>query len=302
MTKVALVILHFDKLKLTEACLSSAKQLETKGFKIEVIVVNNNPLEKIDFLKKKFPDFIFLKTLKNLGYAGGNNFGIKRALKDRADFILILNNDTFFDKKLVVEFLEAAKTNKQAGLLGPKIYFAPGCEFHKERYQDKDKGRVIWYAGGLVDEAIMVSSHRGVDEVDKGQFNSLESTDFVTGCAMFVKKEVFERIGFFDERYFLYYEDTDFSQRAKRAGYKILFVPTAKVWHANAGSSEVGGKLHDYYMTRNRMLFGFKYGSLRMKLALIKESLRILFKGNLWQKLGIRDFYLKRFGQAGFKL
>jgi len=298
MIKVGLVILHFNKPELTEACLASVKQLETKGFKTEVIVINNNPLEKIDFLKKKFPGFIFLKTSKNLGYAGGNNFGIKRALKDSADFVLILNNDTFFDKRLVVELLKAAKADKEAGVLGPKIYFAPGCEFYRQRYQEKDRGKVIWYAGGLVDEAIMVSSHRGVDEVDKGQFNSLVATDFVTGCAMFVKREVFERIGFFDERYFLYWEDTDFSQRAKLAGYKILFVPAAKVWHANAGSSEVGGKLHDYYMTRNRMLFGFKYGSLRMKFALIRESLKIIFKGNPWQKLGIRDFYFKRFGQG----
>src|SRR4030042_2665290 len=224
MTKVGLVILHFNKPDLTEACLESVRQLETKGFKIEVIVVNNNPLEKIDFLKKKFPEFIFLKTLKNLGYAGGNNFGLKKALARKTDFVLLLNNDTFFDKKLVIELLKAAKANKQAGVLGPKIYFAPGCEFHQQRYQEKDRGKVIWYAGGLVDETIMVSSHRGVDEVDKGQFNSLVPTDFVTGCAMFVKREVFERIGFFDERYFLYWEDTDFSQRAKRAGYKIIFV------------------------------------------------------------------------------
>ncbi len=302
MTKVGLVILHFDKAKLTEACLSSAKQLETRGFEMEVIVVNNNPFEKIDFLKKKFPEFIFLKTSKNLGYAGGNNFGLKRALKDGADFFLILNNDTFFEKELVIELLKAAKANKEIGILGPKIYFAPGCEFYQERYQEKDKGKVIWYAGGLVDEMTMISSHRGVDEVDKGQFNSPVNTDFVTGCAMFVKREVFEKIGFFDERYFLYWEDTDFCQRAKGAGYKILFVPAAKLWHANAGSSEVGGKLHDYYMTRNRMLFGFKYGSLRMKFALIRESLKIIFKGNHWQELGIRDFYLRRFGQAGFKL
>src|SRR4030042_4213601 len=110
MTKVGLVILHFNKPDLTEACLESVRQLETKGFKIEVIVVNNNPLEKIDFLKKKFPEFIFLKTSKNLGYAGGNNFGLKRALKDNADFVLILNNDTLLDKKMVAEFLKTAKT------------------------------------------------------------------------------------------------------------------------------------------------------------------------------------------------
>lgn len=302
MIKVGLVILHFNKPDLTEACLESVRQLETKGFKIEVIVVNNNPLEKIDFLKKKFLEFIFLKTSKNLGYAGGNNFGIKKALARKADFVLLLNNDTFFDKKLVIEFLKAAKADKQVGVLGPKIYFAPGCEFHQQIYQQKDKGKVIWYAGGLVDWQNIIASHRGVDEVDQRQYIQLEATDFVSGCAMLVRKEVFEKVGFFDENYFLYLEDVDWCWRAKRKGYKIIFVPSAKLWHANAGSSEVGGPLHDYYLTRNRMLFGFKYASWRAKFALIRESLKILFKGSPWQKLGIKDFYLRRFGQTGFKL
>jgi GT2 family glycosyltransferase len=301
MTKLALVILHFSQLDLTEACLASVKQLETKGFELEVIVVNNNPLEEIDSLKKKFPGFVFLKTPKNLGYAGGNNFGIKRALKDNTDFILLLNNDTLLDKKIILELLKAAKNNQQVGILGPKIYFAPGHEFHQKRYQEKDKGKVIWYAGGLLDWQNIIASHQGVDEVDQGQYDHLKDTDFVSGCAMLIKKEVFKKIGLFDEDYFLYLEDVDFCWRTKQTGYKILFVPLAKVWHVNAGSSEIGGPLHDYYLTRNRMLFGSKYASLRTKLALIRESLRILFKGSSWQKKGIKDFYLRRFNQAGFK-
>jgi GT2 family glycosyltransferase len=301
MTKLALVILHFSQLDLTEACLASVKQLETKGFELEVIVVNNNPLEEIDSLKKKFPGFVFLKTPKNLGYAGGNNFGIKRALKDNTDFILLLNNDTLLDKKIILELLKAAKNNQQVGILGPKIYFAPGHEFHQKRYQEKDKGKVIWYAGGLLDWQNIIASHQGVDEVDQGQYDHLKDTDFVSGCAMLIKKEVFKKIGLFDEDYFLYLEDVDFCWRTKQAGYKIFFVPLAKVWHVNAGSSEIGGPLHDYYLTRNRMLFGSKYASLRTKLALIRESLRILFKGSSWQKKGIKDFYLRRFNQAGFK-
>ena len=135
MAKVSLVVLHFNKPELTKACLESVRQLETKNFKFEVIVINNNPLEKIDFLKKEFPKFTFLKTSKNLGYAGGNNFGIKRALEGGADFALILNNDTFLDKDLIAELLKTAKADAKIGILAPKIYFAPGCEFHHQRYQ-----------------------------------------------------------------------------------------------------------------------------------------------------------------------
>ena len=302
MTKVGLVILHFNKPDLTEACLVSVKQLETKDFKLEVIVVNNNPLEKIDFLKKKLPEFIFLKTPENLGYAAGNNFGLKRALKDGVDFVLLLNNDTLLDEKLIKELLKTAQKDPKIGILAPKIYFAPGYEFHKKRYQEKDKGKVIWYAGGLIDWQNVVTSHQGVDEVDYGQYDTPSATDFISGCAMFVKKEVFEKIGLFDERFFLYWEDVDFCQRAKKVGFGVTYIPQAKLWHANAGSSEVGGELHDYYMTRNRLLFGMKFANFRTKLALLKQSWQILLQGRQWQKIGVRDFYLGKFGQGSLKL
>ncbi len=302
MTKIGLVILHFNKQKLTEACLESVKQLEIKNFKLEVVVVNNNPLEKIDSLKKKFSEFIFLEAKENLGFTGGNNLGLKRVLKDKVDFVFLLNNDTLLDRSLLVELLKAAKSKPQGGIFAPKIYFAPHYEFHKKRYLEKERGKVIWYAGGLLDWQNIIASHRGVDEVDQGQYQRLEITDFVSGCAMLVRKEVLQRIGLFDNQYFLYLEDVDFCQRARKAGFKIFYVPTAKLWHFNAGSSEVGGKIHDYYLSRNRLIFGFKYTSWRTKLALIRESLKILFKGSSWQKLGIRDFYLRCFGQASFKL
>lgn len=300
MTKIGLVILHFDKPELTEACLLSVKQLETKGFKIEVIVVNNNPLEKIDFLKKKFPEFIFLKTSKNLGYAGGNNLGLKKALKSKADFFLILNNDTLLDKNLIKELLKAAVKDEWVGILGPKIYFAPGYEFHQERYHPQERGKVIWYAGGLIDWQNLVCSHRGVDEIDHGQYQIPGETAFVSGCAMLIKKEVLKKIGFFDEKYFLYLEDVDFCQRAKKAGFKVVFVPQAKLWHLNAQSSEVGGQLQDYYLTRNRLLFGLRYGPLRTKIALLKESLFLLRGGRFWQKIAVKDFYLGCFGQGSY--
>ncbi len=300
MPKIAIVILHFANKKQTQDCLNSVNKLEAKGFEIEVIVVNNRIGEDLSDLEEKFKQCLFLKTGQNLGYAGGNNFGIKKALKAKADFIFLLNNDTILDKKILVELIKVASLNKKSGLLGPKIYFAPGYEFHKERYQKEERGKVFWYAGGLLDWRNMIASHRGVDEVDFGQYDLSTPTDFVSGCAMFIKKEVFEKIGFFDERYFLYLEDVDFCQRAKRAGFDLLYVPQAKLWHVNAGSSQVGGPLHDYFLTRNRLLFGMEYATLKTKLALLRESLKILFHGSSWQKIGVRDFYLRKFGQGSF--
>ncbi|MBU3956796.1 glycosyltransferase family 2 protein [Patescibacteria group bacterium] len=301
MKKIALIILHYKGKDFTGQCLESVKKLQTDNFKIEIIVVNNNPQENLDELKRKFKNFVFLETGKNLGFVGGNNFGIKRALKDKADYIFLINNDTTLASDVLVQLTKVAEEKKGAGILGPKIYFAPGYEYHRDRYKKSERGKVFWNAGGEIDWPNVIGTGRGVNEVDKGQYDQIEETDYVSGCGMFIKREVLDEIGFFDERYFLYYEDDDISVRAKKAGWKLLFVPQARMWHFNAGSSEVGGPLHDYYMARNRLLFGMKFAPLRAKIALFKWGLSRLIVGRPWQKIAFRDFLINRFGKGSYE-
>jgi len=301
MKKVSLIILHFINKELTGQCLESVKKLNTKGFDLTTIIVNNNPQENLKDLERKYSDFIFLKTGKNLGFTGGNNVGIRQALESKADWIFLVNNDTILDKNLIVQLIKVGESDEKIGILGPKIYFAPGYEFHQERYKPNERGKVFWYAGGLIDWQNVLASHRGVDEVDKGQYDEQIETDFVSGCAMFVKREVFEKIGLLDERYFLYLEDNDFCQKAKREGFKIIYAPKAQLWHLNAESSAVGGPLQDYYITRNRLLFGMRFAPLRARVALFRESLRLFFSGSKWQRMGVRDFYLRRFEKGSYK-
>jgi len=299
--KIAIVILHFVNQKLTERCLASVKKLNQKGFRLEVIIVNNNPQEDLKDLAKKFSDFLFLSTGQNLGFTGGNNLGIREALKGKADWVFLVNNDTVLAKDLLVQLIKVARSDSKIGILGPKIYFAPGYEFHQARYKPSERGKVFWFAGGLIDWQNVLASHRGVDEVDRGQYEKQIETDFVSGCAMLVKREVFEKIGLLDEKYFLYWEDVDFCQRAKRSGFKVVYVPGAKLWHANAGSSAVGGSLHDYYLTRNRLLFGWRYAPWRVKLSLFREAVRLLLTGRRWQKIGLRDFFLQKLGRGSWE-
>ena len=301
MKKAAIVILHYKGKNFTEQCLESVKKLQADNFKIEAIVINNNPQEDLKDFKKKFKNFVFLETGKNLGFTGGNNFGIKRALKDKADYVFLINNDATLTPDILVQLINIAKKRKKAGILAPKIYFAPGYEYHHDRYKKSERGKVFWYAGGEINWHNVITQHRGVDEVDKGQYNQIEETDYVSGCGMFIKRQVLEKIGLLDERYFLYYEDSDFSVRAKKAGWQLLFVPQAKMWHFNAGSSEVGGPLHDYYITRNRLLFGMRYAPLRAKIALFKWGLSRLFVGHPWQKVAFRDFLINRFGKGSYE-
>ena len=117
---------------------------------------------------------------------------------------------------------------------------------------------------------------------------------------MMFDKKFFETVGPLDESYVMYYEDADLSQRILRAGFKILYQPKSIAWHNNAGASGSGSALHDYYLTRNRMLFGMKYAPLKIKALLIKESMRIFVTGRKWQRIGIRDYYLHKFNKGSF--
>lgn len=303
MKKIAIVILNFNGEDDTKECLWSIDNLSKKNFKILSIVIDNGSKEvfKIDGSDFKTGELKIIRSENNLGFTGGNNLGIKYALEKKADYILIINNDTIIDPRLIEELLAISEKNETSGIIGPKIYFAKGREFHKERYKNSELGKVIWYAGGVMDWKNIVGYHRGVDEVDNAQYEQEVETDFASGCCMFIKKEVFEKIGFFNEKYFLYYEDSDFNQRAKKANYKIIYAPKAILWHKNARSAGGSGStLQDYYITRNRLLFGFRYGSFRAKAALVKESFKTLLNGRKWQKRGVLDFYRRRFGKGSF--
>ena len=103
-----------------------------------------------------------------------------------------------------------------------------------------------------------------------------------------------------DEKFFLYYEDSDFCERIRRRGYSIIYSPKAILWHKVAQSSKIGSDLNDYYIHRNRLLFGIRYAPMHAKLALLKESVRFLFFGRPWQKKGVRDFYLGKLGRESW--
>ncbi len=303
MKKVFISIINFNGKKNTRECLKSIDNLNMTGVDLNVVVIDNASKEKLD-LEENFLKNASLKIIlseKNLGFSGGHNLGINYALSKMADYIVILNNDTILDKNLVYELLNAFDNDSSVGIVSPKIYFAKGYEFHKNRYKNEDIGHVLWYAGGDMDWDNVIGKHIGVDEVDKGQYGKEKEIDFSSGCCMAIKKEVFEKVGFLNEKYFLYYEDNDYSQRAKRKRYKVIYTPKAILWHKNAGSAGgSGSNLQDYYITRNRLLFGLAYAPLKAKLALLRESFRLLFAGRYWQKKGVLDFYLIRFGKGSY--
>lgn len=300
MKKVCVVTVNYNTADDTTKFLHSLKQVRTPDFELETIVVDNGS-EKEYKLPEHLKKTTLIRSETNTGFSGGYNIGMKEALKRDADYVLIVNNDTEMDSDMITNLLAVLQSDPKIGLTTPKIYFAKGHEFHKDRYKPDELGKVFWFAGGHTDWDNVMSIHRGIDEVDHGQYDNTEEIDFASGCCMMFKKEVLEKVGLFDDRYFLYYEDADLNERVKRGGYKIYYVPAAKLIHINAASTGgAGNVLHDYFLTRNKMLFGMTYAPLRTKIALFRESLRLLRNGRPFQKLAIRDYYLRKFNMGTF--
>lgn len=301
MKKVCITTINFNSEKETHECLVSLEKLDTQGLDVTIVVVDNG--SKVPFVLKdseKSAGVVLVRSEKNLGFTGGSNVGIDYGLSHGCDYVMLLNNDTIVDRNLLKELLEPF-ANESTGLTAPKIYFAKGHEYHLERYSKEELGNVFWYAGGYVDWANVFTRHRGVDEVDHGQYDKEEKVNFATGCCMLIKREVLEKVGKFDDKYYLYFEDGDISQRILKNGYNIVYNPKAVLWHITAASGGGSGSpLHDYYITRNRMLFGLRYAPLRSKIALIRESWRLLFAGRDWQRRGIRDFYTNNLGKGSY--
>ena len=305
MKKIFLVVLNWNGAKDTIECLDSIDHLRIKNFKLYVVVVDNGSLDNsttlLSDIKLKNASYKLIENKENLGYAGGMNTGIKYATSNGADFITLLNNDIELDKNLLIELVKTASKDPNTGIICPKIYFAKGYEFHKDKYKKSELGNVIWYAGGKIvwDNAIGVNI--GVDQVDEGQFDDSQETDFATGNCMFINSKAIKDKKLFDENYFMYLEDVDFCVRMKKSGWKVVYSPKALLWHKVARSSAIGGDLNDYFIMRNRMIFGMRYAPLRTKFALVRQSINLLRSGREWQRTAVKDYYKRNLGKGSWK-
>lgn len=297
--KVIISILHYKNLKDTIECLESLDKINFDNNNVRVLVIDNSQDAVINIEDFKNLNLEVLKTEKNLGFTGGHNTAFNYVKNDDYDLFLLLNNDCYVDKDFLVRLIKPFERKEVGGAVS-KIYFAKGNEYHKDKYDKSDLGKVIWFAGGYIDWKMVTSQHVGLDEVDKGQYDNEKSVTFATGACFAIKKSVLNKTGLFDDNFFLYYEDADLSTKIIKEGYKLIYVPDSIIWHKNAGSSGSGSKLHDYYLTRNRLYFGMKYASIKMKILLLKEGFRLLISGREWQKKGVSDYLLHKLGKGSF--
>ncbi len=245
--------------------LKSVKEQENKNFHLFLVNVNEKELTL------KNSDSMTILNIKNKGYADGLNQGIKKAIDLGFSKFCVINDDVFFEEYFVTKALNSLDEHPSS-LIGGKIYYASGYEYHKSRYTAGELGKVIWYAGGAFDWDHVLSKHIGVDEVDTGQFDQLKETEFITGALMLFDKEVIDRVGFWDSSFFLYFEDADFCVRAGKKGLKLYYDPSLVIWHkVSQSTGGSGSELHVKFQTKNRLRFGMKYAPLRTKLHLLKN-------------------------------
>jgi len=256
--KVSIIIFNWNGLEDTIECLESLKKISYPNY--EVIVVDNGSRgNDAQVLQEKFGDYIHLiKNDKNYGYAGGNNIGIEYSLANSPpDYILLLNNDTVVDPDFLTEMVNVANTDDRIGIAGPKVYYYsfPNC---------------IQSAGGRISTRKGMIAHIGNKEVDAGQYNVQQTVDYVVGCCMLVKSEVIAKIGMFDESYFCYWDEIDYCVRARRAGFKVVYAPQARIWHKKQLKRKFWHKIpmeqkatafSYYYWARNNFRFMRKHAT-----------------------------------------
>ena len=198
--------------------LDSLRKMVYPNFRI-VVVDNGSTDGSQAMVRSEYPDVALVEHGRNLGVMEGYNSGLRYGLEHAAGWILLLNNDILVESDLLSKLVDAAASDSRAGILGPKIYY----------YDQPDR---FWYAGGRINYFTGVISHRGIREKDHGQYDRTEETDYITGCAMLVRREVVERIGMLDPVFSpMYSEDADYSIRARRAGYRLLYVADARLRH-----------------------------------------------------------------------
>jgi GT2 family glycosyltransferase len=244
--KVAIVVLNWNNYRDTMECLLSLQ--EVRYSPLDIIIVDNGSQDDSGVrLKGEFRRHTFLFTRANLGFTGGNNLGIRYALEHGAENVLLLNNDTVVSPNFLDILVAYGKTDSTAGISGPKIYY----------YNEPQR---IWSTGGYFKKLKGSMSTLGFNKIDRGEYTNAAEADFISGCAIMIRKDVFQTIGFLDETFFHYAEEADFCLRAKEYGFKVVFVPDSVIWHKV--SRTFGGGLSPKYLyvrSRNRLLLVYKH-------------------------------------------
>lgn len=251
--RVFIIIVNWNGKAVTLDCLDSLSKIAYDNYTI-VVVDNASTDGSVEAIGSAYPDAVLLRQDRNLRFAGGNNAGMRYALAHGAEVLCLLNNDTTVDAMFLWQLVSRLQSDIEIGLVAPKIYYY-------------DEPKKIWFAGGRISMWSGTMKHIGLREADEGQHDVATTIDYATGCCMAIRRKAIEEVGMFDESFFMYTEDADYSMRLRGAGYSIVYEPASKVWHRLSVAS--GGHL-SFFKMKNKFLsnlrFFFRYATLPQKL------------------------------------
>jgi GT2 family glycosyltransferase len=289
------VILNTNRREDTLACLASLTQSTYKHHK--AIVLDNHSTDgSVSAIRSAFPEVEIIALAENHGYAGNNNVGIKAAIQQGADWVFVLNEDTILAPDCLAQLVACGESNLQIGIIGPLVYH-------------HDEPSVIQSAGGRLNR-FWDGSHIGQNEEDRGQFHNNHRVDWISGCAILVRRTVIEQAGMLDPRFFYYWEETEWCFRIGRHGWQIMHVPAAKLWHKGVQRDYRPKPSVTYYNTRNHLLMLAKHHAppsvwtytwfqiLRTLTSWTVKSKwrsKVEHRDAMWQ--GMLDFLRQRWGQ-----
>lgn len=300
--RIAVILVNYNGRKYNTACIESLLAQKDSGgsYEIKIYVVDNaSQDDSMQMIQERYSaderiEMVFLDD--NYGFSYANNVGIRRAGEWGADYVLLLNNDTEVREDMLAQLMVCAERHP-GSVIAPKICYS-------------DHRNILWSAGGAVSSVIRKVRHIGLDQEDKGQFDRECQIGFATGCCLLLPWEVIERAGFLDERFFLYYEDTEYCFRLQKKGIVIYYCPRAVVYHkVGASSKGADSPLCAYYIARNwllcnRLHLGGRYPLFVVYYAINRTVCCLLWlihgKKELVQATcrGIGDYRKKRFGKA----
>lgn len=273
---VSIVSINFNQSAMTCDMIESIKKITYPNYEI-IIVDNGSSASDPQKIKAQYPEISLIVSDKNLGFAGGNNLGIRES---KGEYILFLNNDTEVEPDFMEPLVRQILKDQSIGLVSPKI-----------KYFFSENQNTIQYAGSI---GINPSTGRGQKigsfHFDKGQFNDIRETQLGHGAAMLIPAKVIKEVGLMPDIFFLYYEEHDWCEKIKQAGYKVYYVGTSTVYHKESMSVGKDSPLRTYYMTRGRLLYTRRNTSGMTKfaalaffslLSLPKNTLALLFHGEL---------------------
>lgn len=248
--KIGIVLVNLNCYQDTAVCIRSLNKINYTDY--DIILVDNGSTDGSgDKLHAEFPNVVYLRSERNLGFTGGNNLGIEAALKREAGHVLLLNNDTIVTPDFLKALVNRLAVDPTAAAVSGKIYYAP------ERMEGRDN--IIWYAG-CFQKWHTGYHHTGVMEADEGKFETARQVPYASGCMMLMRGSVIREQGPLSDEFFIYWEEADWCHRAREKGYTCWYEPKSVIYHNFTNAPRGGEKpFYMYMQTRNAFLYARRH-------------------------------------------